>query len=72
MFEHAASDVDSKVAVVVHIGTHGSESRAAATDVRVAGLGEPQRLRGGHGRDTPWGRMTFQDGVQTWANPRMA
>ena len=72
VFEHAASDVDSKVRRV-HIGTHGSEVESRLR--RMFGSRGWESLNdyaAGTAADTPWGRMTFQDGVQTWANPRMA
>jgi FkbM family methyltransferase len=69
IFEEAARAVNSKV-VRVHIGTHH-----AAVEARLRTLFEASGWRpvndypSGARSETPWGSMTFQDGVQTWTNP---
>jgi FkbM family methyltransferase len=70
VFEEAAAAVDAKVRRV-HVGTHGSEierslrktfSRLGWSNVADYGCGTASK--------TPWGRMRFGDGVQSWVNPR--
>jgi FkbM family methyltransferase len=72
VFEAGASDVDSKVRRV-HIGTHGPEVEGRLR--RMFGARDWENINdyaAGAVAATPWGKMTFQDGVQTWVNRRMA
>jgi len=72
VMEQAADDLDRKVKRV-HIGTHSTEGE--------------ERLRALFGSlawecvwdfpcltasETPWGRVSFEDGIQTWLNPKLA
>lgn len=69
VFEAAPAVLAAKVKLV-HVGTHSEENeeRLRALFTRLgwrkrfdfACLGE---------RETPWGRIEFQDGVQSWENP---
>lgn len=72
VLQEAATQLDKKVRRV-HIGTHAS---AIEDELRslFGGLGWTSLNDYGCGTDshTPWGRMTFQDGIQTWVNARLA
>lgn len=56
----------------VHVGTHSAEIEAGLrrlfTDMRWVNLNDYECLRD---NDTPYGRLRFNDGVQTWLNPRL-
>jgi FkbM family methyltransferase len=70
VFEEAAIAVDTKVQRV-HIGTHGEDVEA---DLRRTfsrlGWKNINDYACSSFAETPWGRMSFQDGVQTWVNVR--
>lgn len=71
VFEKAREAVAEHVKRV-HVGTHSEESEQRLREV-FQGLGwtcvNDYRLQTvGH---TPWGPISFQDGVQTWINPRL-
>jgi FkbM family methyltransferase len=72
VLEAAADELARKVKRV-HVGTHGEdvERRLRALFARMA-----WELRNdyaaGMEMETPWGAISFQDGVQTWINPRLA
>jgi hypothetical protein len=72
VFEHAEPDLDAKVRRV-HVGTHGSDVESRLRRLfESAGWEKINDYAAGTVAETPWGRMTFQDGVQTWANPGLA
>jgi FkbM family methyltransferase len=56
----------------VHVGTHSTdnEDRLRALFGRL-GWKNLNDYRFAAEADTPWGAVTFQDGVQTWENPRL-
>jgi FkbM family methyltransferase len=55
-----------------HIGTHGSAQEERLREVfAAAGWDSVNDYGAGTTSSTPWGPMTFQDGVQTWTNPRV-
>jgi FkbM family methyltransferase len=72
VFEAAARVVDAKVCRV-HVGTHGADVeqrlRRAFGSLAWKNVND---YACGSSAETPWGTMTFQDGVQTWLNPRFA
>jgi FkbM family methyltransferase len=69
--EPAVASIDSKVRRV-YVGTHNREveARLRAMFERLAWT-PIYDFPGGRTNETPWGRMTFEDGVQTWLNPRI-
>lgn len=70
VFEEAAADVDAKVKRI-HVGTHGPEvERRLRRLFSSLGWDKVNDYPCGSSAETPWGRMTFQDGVQTWLNVR--
>jgi len=71
VLESAAEELDGKVKRV-HIGTHGTEIEARLRRL-FQGLGWQQLndYPSGSQSDTPWGVISFQDGVQSWTNPRL-
>ena len=70
VFKEAAADVDAKVKRV-HVGTHGLEVERRLRDVFSSlGWEKVNDYACGSSVETPWGQMTFQDGVQTWLNER--
>ena len=72
VFANAADLVHDRVARV-HIGTHSDsvENRLRSL-FRDLGWVAVNDYASGTVAKTPWGAMTFQDGVQTWTNPRLA
>jgi FkbM family methyltransferase len=68
----AADDALSEKVKRAHIGTHSAdnERRLRALFARL-GWENLNDYRCGSEADTPWGRISFQDGVQTWLNPRL-
>jgi FkbM family methyltransferase len=66
----AIDALDARVARL-HIGTHGA---AVERELRslLGGRGwiDVRDYPANRASKTPWGRMEFQDGVQTWTNPR--
>ena len=55
----------------VHVGTHGPDVEQRLRQVFSSLDWENVNdYPGGTSAETPWGRMHFQDGVQTWLNPR--
>jgi FkbM family methyltransferase len=72
VLEAAAEGLDHKVQRV-HVGTHGEDN-----ELRLRALFESRNWECrndypcGRESTTPWGRITFQDGVQTWINRRLA
>jgi FkbM family methyltransferase len=57
----------------VHIGTHGEENeRRLRTLFGRLGWEKLNDYPSGAEVETPWGRISFQDGVQTWLNTRFA
>lgn len=71
VIEPAAGSVDSKVRRV-HIGTHSGEAEARLRTV-FGRLGWEciHDFPAGGASETPWGPIQFEDGVQTWLNPRL-
>jgi hypothetical protein len=55
----------------LHIGTHNAEVEVGLRSA-LGGAGWELSTDYGCGstRDTPYGRVNFQDGVQSWVNPR--
>jgi FkbM family methyltransferase len=54
-----------------HIGTHGREQEERLRSLFLSTGWRPVNdYAAGTRSPTPWGTMTFQDGVQTWVNPR--
>jgi FkbM family methyltransferase len=71
VFEEAAPAVDASVRRV-HIGTHRPETERRLRDLFGAlGWTKQNDYSVGSSSQTPWGPMTFQDGVQTWLNRRL-
>jgi FkbM family methyltransferase len=72
VFEQAAPQVDRKVRRV-HIGTHGAvlehRLRRLFTSLGWVNVND---FPSGTEAETRWGRITFQDGVQSWSNPRLS
>ena len=72
VFEEAATLVASKVQRV-HVGTHGPNVERRLRQLFSSLYWENVNdYVLGTSAETPWGRMHFQDGVQTWLNPRFA
>jgi FkbM family methyltransferase len=72
VFEEAAREVEEK-ALRVHIGTHGPETEQRLREgFSSLGWEKVNDFACGASAETPWGTMTFQDGVQTWLNVRLA
>jgi FkbM family methyltransferase len=69
----AADDMLSKKVKRVHVGTHSeeNESRLRSLFVRL-GWEKLNDYPCGAEAETDWGRISFQDGVQTWLNPGLA
>lgn len=64
--------VDRKV-VRLHIGTHSREIEAGLTKLLTKhGWKCTASYAGESTSQTPWGPVTFGDGVQSWLNPRLA
>jgi FkbM family methyltransferase len=56
----------------VHIGTHGPEIESGLrTLFSTHGWNRVNDYPSATESDTPWGTIKFQDGVQTWTNPRL-
>lgn len=72
VLEEAAARVDAKVRRV-HVGTHGQDVEQRLRELFSSLSWEKVNdYASGSSAETPWGRMTFQDGVQTWLNARRA
>lgn len=72
VLEAAASQLDRKVRRV-HIGTHAPDIEAGLRQLfGQMGWDSQADYACGSESDTPWGRISFQDGVQSWVNPRLA
>ena len=57
----------------VHVGTHSREIEKGLRKLfQVAGWQCRWEFRFGATERTPWGKIHFTDGVQTWINPRFA
>jgi hypothetical protein len=70
VFEEAATSVAAKVQRV-HVGTHGPDvERRLRRLFSSLGWENVNDYAGGTSAETAWGRTDFQDGVQTWLNPR--
>ncbi len=70
VFEEAATFVDAN-AQRVHVGTHGQQVERRLRQLFTSlGWENVNDYASGTTAETPWGRMDFQDGVQTWLNPR--
>jgi FkbM family methyltransferase len=68
----AADELDRKVARL-HIGTHATAIEAGLRELLAQRGWEPVNdYACGKESQTPFGRIAFGDGVQTWANPRCA
>lgn len=69
VFEAAGDALDAKVRRV-HVGTHGPELEERVRRL-FSNRGWQCRFdfAGGGVRDTPWGPVPFEDGVQSWLNP---
>jgi FkbM family methyltransferase len=72
VFEGAADRL-SEVVRRVHIGTHSDENEERLRSL-FSGLGWECLNDYSNGREnaTPYGTLHFEDGVQTWLNPRLA
>ena len=72
VLEAAASELNSKVRRV-HIGTHSTGNEARCRSL-FSSLGWLKRndYACGVTNDTPFGRIVFQDGVQTWINQNLS
>lgn len=71
VLENSAEQLDVKVKRV-HIGTHSSEIESGLRKLfHSLGWQKVNDYPCGCENDTPWGVITFQDGVQTWINPRL-
>jgi hypothetical protein len=56
----------------VHIGTHSAEIEHGLRELlRAQGWSCLFDYAGGGTSETPWGAFHFQDGVQSWENPRL-
>jgi len=68
----ACGELDLKVRRL-HIGTHGSEIEAGLRNL-LCSHGWRCRADYAHGAtsETPWGPIFFDNGVQTWVNPRLS
>jgi FkbM family methyltransferase len=72
VFEEAATSVAAKVQRV-HVGTHGPEVEERLRRLFSSlGWENVNDYLCGMSAETPWGRIDFEDGVQTWVNPRFA
>jgi FkbM family methyltransferase len=71
VLESAAEQVDGKVKRV-HVGTHSAETESGLRQL-FQGLGweKVNDYACGSESDTPFGVIKFQDGVQTWINPKL-
>jgi FkbM family methyltransferase len=70
VFEEAATSVDAKVERV-HVGTHGGHVERPLRELFSSlGWANVNDYECGTSAETPWGAIEFQDGVQTWLNPR--
>jgi FkbM family methyltransferase len=71
VFEEAATVVGAKVQRV-HVGTHGADAELRLRQVfSPLGWENVNHYACGTSAETPWGRIDFQDGVQTWLNLRI-
>jgi FkbM family methyltransferase len=71
VFEEAATVVAAKVQRV-HVGTHRTDVELRLRQLFSSlGWENVNDYACGTSAETPWGRMNFQDGVQTWLNPRI-
>jgi FkbM family methyltransferase len=71
VFEEAVASVAAKVRRV-HIGTHGADVEERLRELFSSlGWGNRNDYASGSSAQTPWGRIEFQDGVQTWLNQRL-
>ena len=72
VFEEAATVIAAKVRRI-HIGTHGPSIERRLRQLFSSLAWENSNdYECGTSADTPWGRVDFEDGVQTWLNPRLA
>jgi FkbM family methyltransferase len=72
VFEEAAAAVAGKVQRV-HIGTHRPDIEQRLRRLFSSlGWENANDYASGTSAETRWGRIDFQDGVQTWANPALA
>ncbi len=72
VLEAAAKELAEKVKRV-HIGTHSVESEKRCKDLfSTLGWRILNDFSGSGKRQTPYGEILFQDGVQTWVNPKLA
>jgi FkbM family methyltransferase len=71
VFEASAGPLNAKVKAV-HIGTHSREQEKRLRGL-FTGLGWHCRFDypGDSQAETPWGTIGFQDGAQSWENPRL-
>ena len=71
LFEEAIAAVDAKVKRV-HVGTHGADVERRLRELFSSlGWESVSDFACGSVATTPWGRVTFQDGVQSWLNARV-
>ena len=71
VLQAAAASVDERVKRV-HIGTHNRKVEAGLRRLfKRLGWLSVFDFPGQGRRDTPWGPIDFQDGVQSWTNPRL-
>jgi FkbM family methyltransferase len=67
-----AADVLDSTTRRLHIGTHGPDVEAGLREVLSGHGWRCLRDYAAFSRaETPWGEMRFQDGIQTWSNPRL-
>jgi hypothetical protein len=68
----AAGVINEKVGRL-HIGTHSAEIEADLQRLLSENGWKCLRSHASHGRrTTEFGEMDFEDGIQTWVNPRLA
>jgi len=69
----SASDALDKRVARLHIGTHGRAiERGLRKLLREHGWRCLADYPSSTTSETPWGSVSFQDGVQSWSNPKLA
>ena len=70
LVEHSIEAITDKVRLI-HIGTHGHDIESTIREIFLRHGWRPRWDFACHGEhQTPFGLTTFQDGVQSWINPR--
>jgi len=71
VLESGRGELDARVRRV-HVGTHSAENEARLRALfRSLGWIELNDYACGREHETPYGRIAFSDGVQTWRNPKL-